>query len=284
MFNFFNQSPAFGNPNQNSIYLMNSTMHQNNLNNSDANVEAINQNGNTYSENQYGMNEFNIGNLQNTGLETVRLDNELSNESIPNSLGGDEFNQNSTMTNEEIQTISAKYTHQRFPIKLWNLASDENFKPIQWSQDGLSLLIDEAALEPLLGYLFRSKKFSSFLRQLHLYSFRKVARARSLRSNIPFLQPGENRIDDRVSEYQCTYFQRDRQDDLKNVRRIYRCNQIEKSKSSQTDDSLTSHYNSDINLTEDQPKMEQPTVFYQPPDLPCSTTLPQTNFNFNYRY
>jgi hypothetical protein len=78
---------------------------------------------------------------------------------------------------EEMRALNLKYSHQRFPFKLWHLASDETFAPINWSKDGAALLIDHMALEPVLSYFFRSKKFSSFLRQLHLYGFRKVTRA-----------------------------------------------------------------------------------------------------------
>lgn len=122
---------------------------------------------------------------------------------------------------EEMQRINTKYTHQRFPIKLWNLASDENFKPINWSPDGLSLIIDEYSLEPNLGYFFRSKKFSSFLRQLHLYGFRKVTRARNHRSTSN-IRIGEMKSrSECISEYQCTFFRRDQLDLVKNVRRFY---------------------------------------------------------------
>lgn len=121
---------------------------------------------------------------------------------------------------EEVQKINSKYTHQRFPLKLWNLASDLNFKPIRWSSDGMSLVIDEYALEPLLGYFFRSKKFSSFLRQLHLYGFRKVTRARNHRSYGYRYGESKSRMDC-ISEYQCAFFQRDSPHLVKNVRRFY---------------------------------------------------------------
>lgn len=123
---------------------------------------------------------------------------------------------------EEMQRINTKYTHQRFPIKLWNLASDKNFKPINWSSDGMSLIIDEYALEPNLGYFFRSKKFSSFLRQLHLYGFRKVTRARNHRNTNSSVRIGEMKSrSECISEYQCAFFRRDKLELVKNVRRFY---------------------------------------------------------------
>lgn len=131
------------------------------------------------------------------------------------------------LTNEEMQKINSKYTHQRFPIKLWNLATDHEFKPINWSNDGQSLIIDEFALDPCLGFFFRSKKFSSFLRQLHLYGFRKVTRARSHRSATNTSMVNGVRMNeekartDLISEYQCQHFQRDRFDLVKLVRRFY---------------------------------------------------------------
>ncbi|XP_027205770.2 uncharacterized protein LOC113799352 isoform X1 [Dermatophagoides pteronyssinus] len=118
--------------------------------------------------------------------------------------------------------MNPKYVHQRFPIKLWNLASDQSFKPIRWSRDGMSVIINEHNLEPNLGYYFRSKKFSSFLRQLHLYGFRKVTRARNHHHRIDDHHHHHNHHHNEfLSEYQCNYFQRDNFELAKKIRRYY---------------------------------------------------------------
>lgn len=162
---------------------------------------------------------------------------EVSNDAIDKESNQPGYNiiGNISMSKETMQLINSRYTHQRFPIKLWNLASDENFIPIGWSSDGLSVVINEVLLEPVLGSFFRSKKYSSFLRQLHLYGFRKVTRARLHRpigyhNNNQLLIggtiSGSSSDTDRyeyIAEYQCNDFQRDRFDLVKNVRRFYQC-------------------------------------------------------------
>ncbi|KAH7640161.1 hypothetical protein HUG17_10641 [Dermatophagoides farinae] len=137
------------------------------------------------------------------------------------------------VNSNQIPSNAAELYHNdiRFPIKLWNLASDKSFKPIRWSKDGMSVIINEQRLEPNLGHYFRSKKFSSFLRQLHLYGFRKVTRARN-----------HHRIDDHseyLSEYQCNYFQRDNYELVKKIRRYY-SNNNNNSSSSSTQNTISS--------------------------------------------
>ena len=68
----------------------------------------------------------------------------------------------------------------KFPKKVWLLASDPRFTPIVWNSQGNGILINERLLKPrVLEKLFRSNKMASFLRQLHLYDFGKINRARS---------------------------------------------------------------------------------------------------------
>lgn len=111
--------------------------------------------------------------------------------------------------------LSAKYARQRFPVKLWNLASDRLFTAIAWSEDGTSLIMDEYQLEPALKYFFRSHKFSSFLRQLHLYGFRKMTRMRSHKGD------QEKVRTDYISEYGAEDFLRGNLDLAKKVRLFY---------------------------------------------------------------
>ena len=127
----------------------------------------------------------------------------------------DKENFSEPICQEAMLKVNAKYIHQQFPFKLWNLASDEEFKPIQWSPDGMSLILNEYALDSVLKYFFRGKKFSSFLRQLHLYGFRKVTRAHRNQSETDKLRSVY------ISMYQCQHFQRDRYDLVKSVRRFY---------------------------------------------------------------
>lgn len=66
-----------------------------------------------------------------------------------------------------------------FPQKLWRLINDTRFNSaIRWSEDGRSLFIFEHPLKNIcLGKennVFCTRQPKSFIRQLHLYGFRKV--------------------------------------------------------------------------------------------------------------
>lgn len=124
-------------------------------------------------------------------------------------------NPNEVLDTAALKSLGEQYLHIRFPLKVWRLASEPTFEPIKWSEDGKSLIIDSVALEPTLGYFFRSVKFSSFLRQLHLYGFRKMAKTRSFkklpnRSGKP--KKSEQDSLDSIAEYAAKDFERDRPD------------------------------------------------------------------------
>lgn len=72
-----------------------------------------------------------------------------------------------------IKSIGGAHKFECFPLKLFNLASDDSFDPIKWTPDGMMIGICMEKMEPLLPHLFRTDKYASFLRQLHLYGFRK---------------------------------------------------------------------------------------------------------------
>ncbi|UXI18345.1 homeobox protein MOX-1 [Sarcoptes scabiei] len=177
-------------------------------------VDFVHLNGTqTYLKNS--TESFCIANDQNYCIQESNLNNQynsIDNSEVESQTSDDPKDSFETIDMKEIQS---RYAHQRFPIKLWNLANDEQFQAIQWSSDGKNLRISECALEMNLGVLFRTKKFSSFLRQLHLYGFRKVQRARNhQRSRSPSLEGT-------YAEYQCLAFQRNRFDLIKNVKRFY---------------------------------------------------------------
>ena len=64
---------------------------------------------------------------------------------------------------------------KRFPFRLHDLASDENFKALSWNRHGTMLVVHMKYIKEL-AKICRSRNFSSFLRQLHLYGFRKNSR------------------------------------------------------------------------------------------------------------
>ncbi|NWU98603.1 HSF5 protein, partial [Upupa epops] len=69
-----------------------------------------------------------------------------------------------------------------FPAKLWQLVNDPQVVSLRWDARGEGLLIDEQlfqkeVLEPEgAAGVFKTKSFSSFIRQLNLYGFHKVAK------------------------------------------------------------------------------------------------------------
>ena len=77
-------------------------------------------------------------------------------------------------------TMSPK-NKRTFPEKLWQIVNDSRFdSAIRWTQSGTSFEITEEELKRLcLGKrnkLFHTEQPKSFIRQLHLYGFRKVDR------------------------------------------------------------------------------------------------------------
>ncbi|KAH9506744.1 hypothetical protein DERF_011461 [Dermatophagoides farinae] len=75
---------------------------------------------------------------------------------------------------ESLKPLLAKQKSLLFPLKLWNLTNSSLFKAINWSKNGREIRINIKKLTPFLKQITRSNKFESFLRQLHLYGFRKM--------------------------------------------------------------------------------------------------------------
>lgn len=72
-----------------------------------------------------------------------------------------------------------------FPEKLWELVNDHSCEEISWSHDGKSIVvpsiqnfISEVLNNPKKP-IFKTKNFSSFVRQLNLYGFRKISKESS---------------------------------------------------------------------------------------------------------
>lgn len=92
-----------------------------------------------------------------------------------------------------------------FPQKLWRMVNNGEFSSaIKWNQDGKSFMVFENQLKNLcLGKenkLFYTTQPKSFVRQLHLYGFRKVNK----------------------NQFSHKFFQRDHPELLDNIRRSYR--------------------------------------------------------------
>lgn len=185
-----------------------------------------------------------------------------------------------------LKLLGDDFAHSRFPMKVWRLASEPTFGPIKWAEDGKSLIIDEQALEPMLGHFFRSDKFSSFLRQLHLYGFRKMSKPHSFkalpdRNNKP-KKKGRSSLDG-FAEYAAKDFERDQYESINKVRRFYN-NAIREKKtnrsSGSSQSSLSSETSSQATLLSDERRKQMlaehsyPLTEGQQQQPPPLSTLP----------
>lgn len=81
-----------------------------------------------------------------------------------------------------------------FPKKLWTIVNDPNYEDaISWSQCGQNIIINEQELmQRCLGEknnIFKTYKLKSFIRQLHLYGFKKIAKNQYYNVNFRQGQP-----------------------------------------------------------------------------------------------
>ncbi|XP_067295802.1 heat shock factor protein 5 isoform X2 [Pseudorasbora parva] len=77
--------------------------------------------------------------------------------------------------------LKVHINYNNFPAKLWCLTNDPQNNSVFWSPDGESLVVDQQRFEDELlspvkqeAKLFKTTNFTSFIRQLNLYGFRKL--------------------------------------------------------------------------------------------------------------
>ncbi|PKU32122.1 heat shock factor protein 5 [Limosa lapponica baueri] len=140
--------------------------------------------------------------------------------------------------------LPAAINPSNFPAKLWQLVNSPRFRSIRWDARGEGLLIDQPLFEhELLGArpghaaglasnganLFKTKNFTSFIRQLNLYGFRKVVAgpAGSVAGPRPELGPGSGDGDSSTGplhHFHSPHFRRDRPELLVNLKRLTSAN------------------------------------------------------------
>lgn len=117
-----------------------------------------------------------------------------------------------------------------FPAKLWKLVNDNCYTSINWTNNGTSVGIDalkfkyEVLKRDDLA-IFKTKNFSSFVRQLNLYGFRKLtttnpnSRHCEFAENHAHTHSHHQQGSDNIQHFQHSYFVQAHPDLLARVRR-----------------------------------------------------------------
>ncbi|KAJ2503448.1 Heat shock transcription factor [Coemansia sp. RSA 1972] len=110
-------------------------------------------------------------------------------------------------TRKKLQVSSAN--RNTFVYVLHDLTSNKNVKGIEWSNDGKSFIVYKSVfIENVLSQEFDTDKYTSFTRQHYIYNFTKLTDGR------------KDKNLKGVSIYQHKFFQRDRPDLLRYIKRV----------------------------------------------------------------
>nr|XP_033778056.1 heat shock factor protein 5 [Geotrypetes seraphini] len=130
--------------------------------------------------------------------------------------------------------LSTPINPNNFPAKLWRLVNSPRYRSIRWDARGEGLIIDQQLFESELlcptkpvdegSELFKTTNFTSFIRQLNLYGFRKVVLGAG--SNPGNLHPGGDlgAGDGHLHHFHSVHFRKDHPEMLVNLKRLTSAN------------------------------------------------------------
>ncbi|XP_069470939.1 heat shock factor protein 5 [Ambystoma mexicanum] len=130
--------------------------------------------------------------------------------------------------------LSTPINPNNFPAKLWRLVNSPRYQSIRWDSRGEGVIIDQQLFESELlcpskpldeaTELFKTTNFTSFIRQLNLYGFRKVVLG--VGSNPGQLHPGGDlgAGDGHLHHFHNVHFRKDHPDMLVNLKRLTSAN------------------------------------------------------------
>ncbi|KAM4701879.1 heat shock factor protein 5 [Discoglossus pictus] len=130
----------------------------------------------------------------------------------------------------EESLLSTPINPNNFPAKLWRLVNSSRYQSIRWDSRGEGVIIDQQLFESELlcptkplnesSELFKTTNFTSFIRQLNLYGFRKVVMGAG--SNPSHLHPGGDlgAGDGHLHHFHNIHFRKEHPDLLVNLKRL----------------------------------------------------------------
>ncbi|KAM4046118.1 heat shock factor protein 5 isoform 2-T3 [Anomaloglossus baeobatrachus] len=125
---------------------------------------------------------------------------------------------------------SAPLNPNNFPAKLWRLVNSPHYQSIYWDSTGDGVIIDKKLFElellcPSRGInltpeLFKTTNFTSFIRQLNLYGFRKLVVGTDSSAGLHSLGLDTGAVDGSIHHFFNDHFQKGRPDLLVNMKRL----------------------------------------------------------------
>ncbi|NXX50814.1 HSF5 protein, partial [Tricholaema leucomelas] len=124
---------------------------------------------------------------------------------------------------------------EAFPAKLWRLVNSPRVRSVRWGARGQELLIDEQLFVSEVldaaegdGSVFKTKSFTSFIRQLNLYGFQKVSKGLVVapRRLSGAGSEGGGRATGFLHHFRSPHFCRDRPDLLVHLKRLTNANKV----------------------------------------------------------